>query len=283
MSTNRFLSKAVHLGVFATLATAGTLAQAQISRGFIGPHEYGLPDPVGMKPWNVFVEYVTWQKTDHVWNARGDRVASGDSETLVALSKYVHFWTPESQKFAIGWEIIVPKVGIRDKAARTSTGGIADPITGPAVWIKPAPNWTLGADLFAQVPIGDKDVGGGDRWNVIGSAFWDGQFDKLNYTGNLGYNFPGSPTNGVKPGKLWHTNHRLGYRVADLIEPYVGIDYERQQGTSAAPANHEWGAALGVMFHTYTNSHISVHYERGFKGEGRPASDNINLRFAYAW
>ena len=153
----------------------------------------------------------------------------------------------------------MPKVGVQNRTAGTSTGGIADSITGPAIWFKTADNWTLGADLFVQVPVGDADVGGGDRWNLIGSAFWDGQFGALNYTGNLGFTVPGSPTVGAKLGKSHYTNHRVGYRVNDLLEPYLGLDYERQGASAANLANHEFGAAVGLMFHTYKHSHISVH------------------------
>lgn len=280
-----FSLRMTQVAVAATLCACATLAQAQITRGFIGPHEYSLPDPAGMKPWNVFVEYATLQKTDQAWNAGGDKVGVGKTETLVGLSKFVHFWTPESTpNLGIGWEVIVPKVGIRNRADGTSTGGIGDPITGPALWIKPNANWTLGMDLFLQLPVGDKDVGGGDRWNVIGSFFWDGQFDKINYTANLGYNVPGKSSAGIKPGVTWYTNHRLGYKVSDLIEPYVGLDYERQGSKqNVNPGNHEWAGSLGVMLHTFQHSHVAVHYSKGFGGENRAVSDNINVRFAYAW
>lgn len=257
-------------------------AQAQISRGFIGPHEYSLP--VEFKPFNIFVEYVTLQKTERAWDGDGDRTDAGNTETLVALSKYVRLWTPESNpKLGIAWEVIVPKVGVRNKEAGDSTGGIGDPITGFALWTKPVPEWTLGGDFFVQVPVGDKDVGGGDRWNLIGSLFWDGQYGKFNYTGNLGFNFPGSPTSGPRPGRLWHLNNRFGWRVNDLLEPYVGLDYERQQSSDANPSNHEFGGALGLMFHVYPNAHISVHYQKGFRGESRPLSNNLNLRVAYVF
>ncbi|MCB1907414.1 MAG: transporter, partial [Rhodocyclaceae bacterium] len=48
-------------------ALGATAAHAQVQRGFIGAHEYALPDPAGMKPWNVFVEYSTFQKTKKAW------------------------------------------------------------------------------------------------------------------------------------------------------------------------------------------------------------------------
>jgi hypothetical protein len=278
-------SRLLRVALAAALCALGSSAQAQITRGFIGPHEYALPDPVGMKPWNVFVEYVTLQKTDQVWNTSRDKVDVGKTEALIGLSKFVHFWTPQfAPNMGIGWEIIVPTVGIRDKVNGTSSSGIGDPITGPALWIKPNANWTLGLDFFIQVPVGDSDIGGGDRWNVIGSFFWDGQFDKINYTANLGYNIPGKSSAGIKPGVSWYTNHRLGYKVSDLIEPYLGVDYERQESKAGVnPSNHEWAGSLGVMFHMFPNSHLAVHYSRGFRGESRAVSDNFNLRWAYAF
>lgn len=259
----------------------GEYAHAQITRGFIAPHEYALPEPTTMKPWNVFVQYATWQDTKKVWNSNGDKVSVGNTEVLVGLSKYVHFWAPEAfgRKLGVGWEIIVPEVGIRDRTTRASSSGLGDPITGPAIWIKPAPNWTLGADLFAQIPVGDSDVGGGQNWNIIGSVFWDGQFGKLNYTGNLGYNVPGVGSQDT----IWYTNHRLGFMVSDLIEPYIGIDYEWQDGSSSNLENHEVAGAIGVMFHVFKHSSIAVHYERGFDGENRPLSNNANLRWVYVF
>lgn len=267
---------------FIAVTAVGTSAQAQVSRGFIAPHEYALP--VGFTPFNVFVEYATLQRTKHVLDANGDKVRGNDADVLVALSKYVHFWTPASNpNVGLAWEIIVPKVGVRDKIARTSTGGIGDPLTGFAAWYKPRENMTLGMDLFLQVPVGDKDVGGGDRWNVIGAIIFDAQFDKINYTGNLGMNLPGATVQGPRPGKIWHMNNRLGYRATELIEPYVGLDYERQEARSGQLRNYETVAALGVMFHTYKNSSIAVHYQKGIDGESRPESNNLNVRFVYSW
>lgn len=272
------------MAVMATLCIAAIPAQAQITRGFIGAHEYALPDPKGMKPWNVFVEYSTLQSTDKVWNASGDKVSTGKTETLVSLSKFVHFWelVPD---VGVAMELIVPKVGVRDRAGlgANSASGIADPIIGPAFWIKPAPNWTLGADMFLQVPIGDSSVGGGKRWNAIASVFWDGQFDKVNWTGNVGTTVFGKGDDDSRIGTTLYVNNRLGYRMSALVEPYIGIDYERQRAKGGSPANHEWGAAAGLMFYAFDKGHISVHYQKGFKGENRAVSNNLNLRFAYVF
>lgn len=279
----RPLAKALRLCIAATLTACAGLAQAQISRGFIAPHEYGLPTGFD-KPFNVFVEYATLQKSDRVWNGSGDRTNANDSQVLVALTKYARAWTPDfNRDIGLIFEVVIPKVGVRDKTAGVSTGGIADPIFGPAAWFKPTKEWTVGADLLFQAPLGDKDVGGGDRWNLISSLFWDAQYDKFNYTADLGIVVPGSPTVGAKPGKVYFTNHRFGYRVSDLLEPYVGIDYERQQGTSVNASNHEGGLAAGLMFHFFPHSTVALHYQKGFKGESRAVSDNWNVRVVYAF
>jgi hypothetical protein len=279
---------AIQASVVALLCAVGGAAQAQISRNFIGPHEYALPDPKGMKTWDVFVQYSFWQNNLQAWNSNGDRVAvNPTSQGLTGLSKWVHFWTPETLggNVGLGWELIPIEAGVRGKGG--STGGFADPITGPALWIKPAPNWTLGWDFFAQIPIGDKDVGGGDRWNNISSIFWDGQFGKLNYSADLGYVWSGASGSGGPRGGLdVFTNHRLGYSVTDLLEPYIGIDYETQSTGSDSkltPSNHEVAGAIGVMFHTFAKSTLTVHYERGFSGENRPVSNNIDTRFVWVF
>lgn len=271
--------------LIAACCIAAVPAQAQITRGFIGAREYQLPDPAGMKPWNVFVEYSTLQFTDQVWNARGDKASVGKAEVLVSLSKFVHFWEV-APGVGIAMELIVPKVGVRDKAGlgAGSVSGIADPIVGPAFWIKPNKNWTLGTDMFfVQIPIGDKSVGGGTRWNVIASAFWDGQFDKVNYTGNIGTTIYGKRDNGTTEGTDIYLNNRLGYRVSQFFEPYIGIDYERKEAKGGARSNHEVGAAFGAMLYTHDKGHTSIHYQKGLKGENRSVSNNLNLRFAYVF
>ncbi len=280
-----FASRPLRALAAVALCTVAGVSQAQITRGFIGAHEYALPDPKGMKPWNVFVEYTTLQTTDKAWDGSGDKAVVGKTETLVSLSKFVHFWelVPD---VGIAMELIVPKVGVRDLggAGAGSVSGIADPIVGPAFWIKPAPNWTLGTDLaLLQVPLGDKNVGGGKRWNAIVSVFWDGQFGDLNWTGNIGSALSTKNDDGSRPGTPLYVNNRLGYRLSPLVEPYVGLDYEKVQARGAAPANHELGAAFGAMFYALDKGHISVHYQRGLKGENRPVSNNLNLRFAYVF
>ena len=278
-------STILRAALIAACCIAAVPAQAQITRGFIGAREYQLPDPKGMKPWNVFVEYSTLQFTDQTWNASGNKVTVGKSETLISLSKFVHFWevTPG---VGIAMELIVPKVGVRDKAGlgAGSASGIADPIVGPAFWIKPTENWTLGTDMFfLQIPVGDPDIGGGKRWNVIASVFWDGQFDKVNWTGNVGTTIYGKADNGTTQGSDLYVNNRLGYRVSQFVEPYFGIDYERSQAKGGAPSRHEWGAAFGAMLYTHDKGHTSIHYQKGFKGENRSVSNNLNVRFAYVF
>lgn len=281
-STRALLSGAA---LTTTLLGAAAPAQAQVTRGFIGAHEYGLPDPEGMKPWNVFVEYSTLQTTKQAWNGSGSKVDAGKTETLVSLSKFVHFWevTP---KVGIAMELIVPKVGVRDIGGKGagSASGIADPIVGPAFWIKPSANWTLGTDMFfVQIPVGDKSIGGGKRWNQVASVFWDGQFGNLNWTGNVGTTLHGKADDGSKEGTQTYVNNRLGYRATQLVEPYIGLDYERQSAKGGNAANHETAFAAGVMFYALDKGHIALHYEKGLKGASRAVSNNLNLRFAYVF
>lgn len=278
------VTKVIQGVAVAALCAGATAANAQVTRGFIGPHEYSLPDPKGMKPWNVFVEYSTFQKTGDVWGNNGGKDSSDDVEAFVSLSKFVHFWEV-TDGVGIAWELIVPKVSIQNRDTGDGVSGIADLLTGPAFWIKPNQNWTLGTDMFfVQIPVGDRDLRS-TRWNVVASVFWDAQYDKFNYTGNLGatINGPVERKGAAEPANQYYFNNRFGYRVSQLIEPYVGVDYQWQNSKDGAPAAHELAGAVGVMFHLAPTYHLSVHYEGGIDGKNMPVSNNLNVRFAYVF
>lgn len=276
----------------ATLLAAighGAPAAAQVTLDVIGPHEYELP--VGFQPFNVLVQYATFQRADRLWDSGGDRRATPKSEVLVGLTKYVRFWSPESNRsIGIAYEVIVPEVGIRNTSAHTSASGIGDPLTGPAVWYKPSPNSTLGFQSFVQLPVGDSDIGGGDGWKNLSSLFWDVQLGKWSYTADAGFVFFGeSNAANATPAKLFHTNHRIGYALNDVVEPFIGIDYE-QQGSWTNKAtgqkvarSHETTAGLGVMFKYYGNQSLTLRYSRGLDGESHGATNSLNLKYAYAW
>jgi outer membrane putative beta-barrel porin/alpha-amylase len=268
---------------------AATPAQAQVTLDVIGPHEYDLP--VDFKPFNVFVQYATFQDGRRLWDGDGDRRRTSSTHTIVGLSKYVHFWTPESNpKMGLAYEVIVPEVGVRNSDSRSSASGIGDPITGLALWYKPTANSTLGFQSFMQLPVGDKDIGGGDVWKNLSSLFWDVQFGKLTYTADAGFVFFGDSTAAdATPGTVFHTNHRVGYQLNDVIEPFVALDYERQEGWKNRAAgvkiadNHETTAGIGVMFKYYGNQSLTVRYSRGIDGESHGATDSLNLKYVYAW
>jgi hypothetical protein len=71
--------------------------------------------------------------------------------------------------------------------------------------------------------------------------------------------------------------------MSELVEPYFGLDFERQQGKGGNPSTHESGLALGLMFYALDKGHIALHYQKGLKGENRAVSNNLNLRFAYVF
>lgn len=267
----------------------GAPAEAQVTFDVIGPHEYELP--VGFKPFNVFVQYATFQDSNRLWDSRSKRKDAPGADVIVGMSKYVRFWSPESHPdIGIAYEIIVPEVSIRSSANRSSSSGIGDPLTGPAIWYKPSANATLGFQTFMQVPVGDSDVGGGDVWKNYSSLFWDLQLGKVSYTADAGFVFFGKSTDAdATPGTIFHTNHRLGYAMGDVVEPFVALDYESQAAwTNKAtgtrnPRNRELTAGLGVMFKYYGNQSLTLRYSGGIEGKNRAATNSLNLKYAYAW
>lgn len=288
--SRRALQHALPLASLCAALAMAVPAQAQVTLDVIGPHEYDLP--VGFKPFNVFVQYATFQDGARVWDGSGDdRRAAAKTRTIVGLSKYVRFWSPESNPdIGLAYEVILPEVGVSNDATNTSNSGIGDPLTGPAIWYKPTPNSTLGFQSFFQIPVGDKDVGGGDGWKNLSSLFWDVQSERFSYSADAGFVFFGESTAAdTRPATLFHTNHRVGYKLSASVEPFIGLDYERQgawtnKATGArVAASHETTAGVGVYFSYYGNQSITVRYSRGLSGEDHGRTDSFNLKYAYVW
>ncbi|MCB1908342.1 MAG: transporter, partial [Rhodocyclaceae bacterium] len=119
----------------------------------------------------------------------------------------------------------------------------------------------------------------------VASVFWDAQYDKFNWTGNVAATFlgPTEEDGAPDPANPYAFTNRFGYRVSELVEPYVGIDYAWQNSKDDAPSAHEWVGTIGAMFHLAPTYHLSVHYQGGIEGENMPVSRNLNLRFAYVF
>jgi len=256
--------------------------QAQTTFDVIGPHEYELP--VGFEPFNVFVQYAYVQRNNKAFDSHGDRVKGSGSDVIVGMSKYVRFWTPESNpRIGLAYEVIVPEISVRDSHANTQASGIGDPLTGFAIWYKPTPDSTLGFQSFIQIPAGGTDVSD-TNWKNLSSLLWDVRItDKLGWTADAGFVFQGKKNDDTRPGTSFHTNQRLGYRVTPLMEPFVALDYERAQKTSTVDGSHALDAGLGLMLHTFDNQSITLRYSHSISGENHASNNSMNLKYAYVW
>ena len=264
----------------------GAPAAAQITFDVIGPTEYDLP--VDYDPFNVFVQYVTFQDARDLWTSGGSRIDRDGGQTLVGMSKFVRFWSPASKRnIGLAFEVIVPEVGLRGGPDGDSAGGIADPLVGFAGWYKPTASSTLGLQTFVQVPVGNREVGGGDLWKNLTSALWNVRFGPDNrgdFTGDAGFVVHGSSSRGgYTPGMILHTNLRLGYRTSDRLMPFVALDYERQRARDGIVANSETTAGIGLMVTTFDNQSITVKLSHGIDGENRPVTNTVALKYAYSW
>lgn len=283
MQTQKSLTlKACLISSFMAIGVCVSPVHAATTFDVIGPHEYELP--VGFKPFNVFVQYAYIQDDDKKYDLDGKRVSGPGTTTTVGLSKYVRFWTPEwNPKIGLAYEVIVPEIGVRNTATNTNTSGIGDPLTGFAIWYKPTEKSTLGFQSFLQIPVGDSAVSD-TNWKNLSSFLWDVRLtDRWGWTADAGVVFQGSKTDGTKPGNAFHTNHRLGYRVSGLIEPFVGFDYETTAKTSTVAASRALDFGAGVVFHTFDNQSITLRYSRGISGENHVDNNSLNFKYAYVW
>ena len=268
--------------LFTLGASCALPAAAQTTFDVIGPHEYDLP--VDFQPFNVFVQYAYVQRNNRSFDSSGNRVKGSGSDAIVGLSKYVRFWTPDfNRKIGLAWEVIVPEISLRNDRNNTQASGIGDPMTGFAVWYKPRTDLTLGFQSFLQIPAGSTDVS--DRnWKNLSSAFWDWRLtDKLGWTADAGVVFQSEKTDGTRPGNTFHTNHRLGYRVTGLLEPFVALDYESTSGRNGNPSARALDGGVGMMFHTFDNQSITLRYSSSIEGKNHVANNSLNLKYAYVW
>ncbi|QKP78726.1 transporter [Methyloligella sp. GL2] len=272
--------------VAAGLFWTASPAQAQTTFDVIGPKEYDLP--VDFDPFNVFVQYAYVQNNDHVWDVNGNKVAGDGSQSIVGLSKFVHFWTPSfSNKIGLAYEVIQPEIAIRNRGAADPDGrhvsGFGDTLTGFATWYKPTPESTLGIQSFLQIPWGDKDVSDTNWKNLTSLLWYTPLIGKFDWTGDAGFVWQSTKDNGLKPGTTFHTNNRFGYQMLDWLEPYIALDYEHTDSYSNVPKSWGLDGGLGVMVSYAESSSLAVRYSKSLNGENHAYNDSWNLRYIYAW
>ena len=281
---NRLTRLSAHTLALGLLAFAGSVS-AQTTFDVIGPREYELP--VGFDPFNVFVQYGIFQDNARAFDASGRRIDGSGSSAITGLSKYVRFWTPESNKnIGVAWEVIVPVAGIRKSHAPVGDrhiSGVGDPMTGFAIWYKPADNVTLGFQSFVQIPVGTNRVSD-TNWKNLSSFFWDWRMgEKFGWTGDAGAVWQSKRDSGIRPGLTWHTNNRFAYRATHRLEPFIGIDYEHTSANDGLPNSWALDGSAGVMIHTFANQSITLRYSNSLDGKNHAVNDSFNLKYAYAW
>lgn len=260
-------------------------AQAQTTFDVIGPREYELP--VDFEPFNVFVQYATVQENDRVFDADGERVDGSGSQAITGLSKYVRFWSPASKRnIGVAWEVIVPEVAIRNRAAPEGDrhiSGLGDPMTGFAIWYKPKQNVTLGFQSFVQIPVGTDRVSD-TNWKNLSSFFWDWRMgEKFGWTGDAGAVWQSRRDSGIKPGLAYHTNNRFAYRANQRLEPFLALDAEYADGKDGLPDGWALDGGAGLMVHTFSNQSITLRYSTSIDGKNHSVNDSLNMKYAYVW
>lgn len=286
LTMRRLALRALLLAPFA----AQPALASDITFAVIGPQEYNLP--VNFQPFNVFVQYGEFNRQTQAWNSSGGLYGTTNSNLFVGLSKYVRFFTLDAlPNVGLAYEVIVPTVLIASPGS--NIGGIGDPLTGPAAWIKPNANSTFGVQSFVQMPIGDSDVSN-HYWANYSTIFFDWQSDLLSFTGDAGAVFrsiqsaPNSPR--VNEGTTIFSNLRLGWKASSFWEPFVGFDWQATTaakyaygGGIAAAANGETALGVGVMAHLSAAASFTVRYSHDVQGYNTIGTNAAYVKFAYAW
>ncbi|MCI4678015.1 transporter [Rhodoblastus acidophilus] len=281
---------ALGAGLTAPFAACAPAQASDITFAVIGPQEYNLP--VNFQPFNVFVQYGEYNSQAQAWSPLGGLYPTTNSNLFVGLSKYVRFFTLDGlPNVGLAYEIIVPEVLVTLPGG--SVGGIGDPLTGPAVWIKPNSNSTFGVQSFVQFPVGNTDVSN-HYWANYSTIFFDWQSTLLSFTGDSGAVFrsiqtaPGAPR--INEGTTLFTNLRLGWKATKFWEPFVAFDWQTTAaanyangGGVAAPANAETALGVGVMAHFSDAASLTVRYSHDIQGYNTIGTNGAYMKFAYVW
>jgi len=281
------------LAAAAVFGLAATPARADhITFAVIGPHEYDLP--VDFQPFNVFVQYGDNNVGNLAFNNYGGIVHGNDDNSFVGLSKYVFFWCfPNINNIGFAYEVITPEVGVTGPGTGNGVRGIADTLTGPAMWFKPTPNTTLGVQNFLQLPIGMPRVTNG-YWANYASIFFDGQWPMVSVTGNLGavtssmQQLPNMPEAVI--GRIFHFNVRVGWVNPTIIEPFLAFDwqtksssYQADTGLILAPHSNETALGAGLMFKFSPKLSLTVRYSRSVQGTNVILTNSGYFKLAYVF
>ena len=162
---------------------AATASAENITFSIIGPHEYELP--VNFKDFDAFVQYGFTNFTNQSFDAHGGYATIPHQDFNLGFTKLVRFITFDSlPNVGFAPEAIVPELQV-NSGAGPNQYGVADPIFGGAVWVKPNKDSTFGFQTFIQAPIGTK-YASNYYYDNISTIFYDYKAKKLDVDGNTG-------------------------------------------------------------------------------------------------
>lgn len=278
------------LASYLLLFQSNTAIASGINFAIIEPGEYTLP--VNYESFNVLAEYGFWQNDSRFFDSKGNNVKGSGTETTVVLSKYARFFTIKSiPDVGIAMVAMIPNVSVRGSGV--SVSGFGDPMIGPAVWIKPSKNSTLGIQSYLQVPVGNQEIS--DRtWATLTSIFGDIRFGDLNIEGDTGFVAKSTRyttgANDVEPGSTFHVNLLTSYSINKYLEPLVSLDYQttgtsKDKVTGNIPNSHsnELAVGTGILLHAGDTINFSTRYVYGVDGKNTPVTNALYFKFTYIW
>lgn len=278
------------VSIYLSLVPISNARASGIPFAIIEPGEYTLP--VNFESFNAFAQYGYWQNDSRSFDSKGNNVKGSGTDTFVGLSKYAHFFTIKSIP-DVGFVMLVMLPEVSVQGPGLSVNGLADPMLGPAVWIKPSKNSTLGIQSYLQVPVGNQEVS--DRtWATLTSLFGDVRFGDLNIEGDTGFVVKSTRhttgANDVDPGSTFHVNLLTSYSVNKYLEPMISLDYQttgssKDKVTGDIPnsANNETAIGAGMMFHFGDTISLATRYVYGIDGKNTPVTNSVYFKFTYIW
>jgi hypothetical protein len=164
--------------------------------------------------------------------------------------------------------------------------GFGDTLVGPAVWVKPTRNTTIGFQTFASVPVGSGSITN-HYWANYSSFFFDWEVRKhLSLTGDAGGIFRGRQEivegPNIKPGNSYHANVRASWRSKSIFEPFVAFDWQKNKKSQIVGGpdvefsdGHDTSLGIGTLVAVNKKLSVVARYSRSIDGRNVPTTNAV--------
>ena len=262
------------------------------------PHDWDLPLPGPNASIQAITQYISYDVANHAYDADGHRVAlDAVTRSLALTQRYFRlFQWAALPRIGFGWQVFLNEA--RAETTRGSTGdrtvgqGLGDPTLSAGTWIRPTAGSAVAYVIYLDMPVGAAGLSR-DYWRFRQSVGYDLQLWNLNIDGAATFVLSSdkktaNTSSDVSPGAAFSHAIRIGYRLGNFFEPFVGHDVQvtganKLAATGDIVTGRQYEQALtgGLDVKLGAGHKVSAKYEQGLSGENTSVTQALTLRYCY--